>query len=189
METILQLDQDLFLYLNGLGTDTWDGFWMFVTSKFSSIPLYALLLFLLYRKWGLKNTLFAVVVVALMVVITDQVTKFFKFQLELRLRPCYELEDKVRLVKDWCGSPGGYFSGHAANMMALSVLIGTLLKPYYKLALPLLVIWGLMVGYSRIYIGVHYPGDVLTGFVFGIMVALGCHRLFKYLVQKFGEAV
>ena len=57
MESILQLDTDLFLYLNGLGTTTWDGFWMFITGKWNAIPLYALLLYLLYKKLGLKNTL------------------------------------------------------------------------------------------------------------------------------------
>ena len=185
MEGILQLDTELFLYLNGLGTTTWDGFWMFITGKWNAIPLYIILLILIYRKLGGKTTIITLLVIALMVVITDRVCSFFKFELLLRQRPCYALESQVRLVKDWCGSKGGYFSAHAANFMALAIFIGQLLKPYFKFIVILLFIWAFMVGYSRIYIGVHYPGDVLTGFAFGISVALLMCKLHRYLLFRF----
>ena len=168
MEQLLQLDSDLFLYLNSLGTDTWDGFWMFITGKWNAIPLYGVLLVLIYKKIGFKPTLYTLIVVGAMIVLTDQITKYFKFTLLLRERPCYELESQVRLVKDWCGSRGGYFSAHASNAMALAVFIGIVLKPYFKYIQLVLFLWAFMVGYSRIYIGVHYPGDVITGFIFGV---------------------
>ncbi len=184
MESILQLDSDLFLYLNSLGSKTWDGFWMFITNKKSPIPLYALLLFFLYKNLGPKKTLYTLLVVGIMILISDQVTRFFKFELLLRQRPCYNLEDQVRLVKDWCGSKGGYFSAHATNAMALSVFLGLVLKPYYRHITWLLFVYAFMVGYSRIYIGVHYPGDVLTGFVFGAILAF---IMFKLLLKIFNR--
>lgn len=186
MESILQLDTDLFLYLNGLGTSTWDGFWMFVTGKWNAIPLYALLLFLLYKKLGLKNTLLTLVVVAILITITDQVSKYFKYELMLRLRPCYDMPDLVRLVKDSCGGKGGYFSAHAASSMALAIFMGQVLKKHFKYIVILLFIWAFVVGYSRIYIGVHYPGDILTGFVFGTVAALLIYKFQQWLIHKYG---
>jgi len=187
MESILQLDTDLFLYLNGLGTTTWDGFWMFITGKWNAIPLYALLLYLLYKKLGLKNTLLSLLTIALLITITDQLSKHFKYELMLRLRPCHDMPDLVRLVKDSCGGKGGYFSAHAASSMALAIFMGQVLKKHFKYIVFLLFLWAFMVGYSRIYIGVHYPGDVLTGFIFGTFVALGMYKLQQWLIAKYGD--
>lgn len=187
MEQLVQLDKDLFLFLNGLGTTTFDGFWMFITGKWNAIPLYALLLFLLYKNFGAKHTLLIVVVVALMITGTDQLANLFKKVLFLRPRPCHEpdVAETMRLVKSYCGGKYGYFSAHAASSMALAVFLGKLLRPYYKYAIVLLVIWALFVGYSRIYIGVHYPGDVVTGMFFGVLIASLATRLLVVLRNKF----
>lgn len=185
MESILQLDTDLFLFLNGLGSSTWDGFWMFITGKWNAIPLYALLLFLLYKKLGLKATLLTMVIVALMILVTDQVSKYFKYELMLRLRPCYDMPDLVRLVKKSCGGKGGYFSAHATSSMALAIFMGQVLKKQIKYITILLFLWAFMVGYSRIYVGVHYPGDVITGFLFGTLVAMLMYKLQQWLIHKY----
>ena len=103
----------------------------------------------------------------------------------LRLRPCYDMPDLVRLVKDSCGGKGGYFSAHAANTMALAIFMGKVLKPYFKYSIILLFSWAFLVGYSRIYIGVHYPGDVLTGFIFGILMAFLMYKLHTKLIAKY----
>lgn len=187
MEQLIQFDRDLFLYLNGLGTDTFDGFWMFITGKWNAIPLYAILLFLLYKKLGLKQTILTVVVVALMIACTDQLANLFKKVLFLRPRPCHDaiLSESMRLVKSHCGGRYGYFSAHAASSMALAVFLGKLLQPHIKYIITFLIVWALSVGYSRIYIGVHYPGDVVTGFVFGILIGLLMYSLQKYVNNKF----
>lgn len=187
MEQLLQLDKELFLYLNGLGTTTFDGFWMFITGKWNSIPLYALLLFLLYKKMGLRYTVLIVVVVILMIAGTDQLANLFKKVLFLRPRPCHEasIAEIMRLVKSYCGGSYGYFSAHAASSMALAVFLGKLLQPYYKYAAVLLLVWALFVGYSRIYIGVHYPGDVITGMFFGVLIANLAAKLLDVLRNKF----
>ena len=187
MEELVHFDQELFLYLNGLGTTTFDGFWMFVTGKWNSIPLYALLVYLLYKKTGTKVTLITVLVVGLMIAGTDQLANLFKKVLFLRPRPCHEeiLYEQMRLVKSYCGGKYGYFSAHAASSMALAVFLGKLFKPYFKYLGMLLLVWAVLVGYSRIYIGVHYPGDVLTGMFFGVVIALVLYKLQQYLVYRF----
>ena len=82
----------------------------------------------------------------------------------------------MRFVADGCGRYG-YFSAHAASSMAAAVFLGLLLKPYYK-ALPfLLLLWASVVAYSRIYLGVHYPLDIITGMFFGAWIGLAVFRL------------
>jgi len=187
MEELIHLDQDLFLYLNGLGTPFFDDFWMFVTGKWNSIPLYIILVYLLYKKTGIKATLITVLVVGLMIGCTDQLANLFKKVLFLRPRPCHEevIYEAMRLVKSYCGGKYGYFSAHAASSMALAVLLGKIFKPHFKYLGSLLLIWAIIVGYSRIYIGVHYPGDVLTGMFFGVVIALLMYKLQLYLVYRF----
>ena len=156
IETLLHYDEQLFLYLNNLGSPSWDEFWRIVTQKWSSIPLYALLLFLVFKKFGLKATLLVMLCAAVMITATDQLANLFKYILFKRPRPCKEQElvSLMRFVADGCGRYG-YFSAHAASSMAAAVFIGLLLKPYYK-ALPfLLLLWASVIAYSRIYLGVH----------------------------------
>lgn len=173
MDTLIEFDKALFLYLNGLGSSTFDGFWMFITGKWNSIPLYVILLFLLYKKIGAKHTVIILVLVAAMIACTDQLANVFKKVLFLRPRPCHDavLSEVMRLVKSSCGGRFGYFSAHAASSMALAIFLGNVLKPHIKYIYPFLIIWALFVGYSRIYIGVHYPADVLTGMFFGVIIA------------------
>mgnify|MGYP003565584340 FL=1 len=184
METLVELDKSLFLYLNNLGSSFFDPFWLFITHKFSSIPLYIFFVYLLYRNFGLQKTITALVVVAIMITITDQLSMFVKHSVE-RPRPFRELsiEGLGRFITR-CGSYG-YFSGHATSSFALAIYLGLIFKRTYKYFFPAIIIWALLVSYSRIYVGVHYPGDVLTGMLVGSMVGFGCYHLFKLISKRF----
>ncbi|MEM0932027.1 MAG: phosphatase PAP2 family protein [Bacteroidota bacterium] len=187
IDTLVQCDKDLFLFLNGMGTETWDAFWLFITNKLSSIPLYALLLFLSYRYLGMKRTLITLVFVGLLITATDQLANFFKYGVA-RLRPCHDVEINtvMRLVKSSCGGKFGYFSAHAANSMALATFFTVLLKQKLGKIGLLLFIWALLVGYSRVYIGVHFPLDVITGMVIGILFGWLFSKLSIFAFQKMG---
>ncbi|MBT8272014.1 MAG: phosphatase PAP2 family protein, partial [Bacteroidia bacterium] len=117
LDSILEYDKELFLYLNNLGSPAWDGFWLVVTNKFTFIPLYLLLLILIYRKLGLKSMLLLLPVIIIMITFTDQVTNLFKHGFE-RPRPCRDsdLAELMRFVSDRCGRYG-FFSGHSSNSM------------------------------------------------------------------------
>ena len=186
IEQILQYDTEVFIYLNSLGTKTWDPFWLAYTSKFNWIPFYALLLYLVFRHIGTKPMLITVVVVALMILVTDQVTNLFKHGFQ-RMRPCHlaEIIDGMRLVKDGCGGRYGFFSGHASNTMAAAIFIGLTLKNRFKYLLYILIIWALLMAYSRVYIGVHYPLDILCGMIFGALNGFAFYKLNQYLIAKF----
>ena len=185
IEKLLQSDTELFLFLNSLGSETWDNLWLIITHKLTFIPLYALLLFLLYKKYGLKSLLVFVVVVALMITFTDQITNVFKRGFQ-RPRPCGEADliDQMRFIAVRCGKYG-FFSGHSSNSMAAAVFAGLMLKPYYKNLIFVLLFWSLVVAYSRIYVGVHYPIGIVSGLTFGAISGFLFYKLSHYLLKRF----
>jgi len=186
LDQLLQYDKELFLFLNNLGSSTWDGFWLVVTNKLTFIPLYVLLLFLVYKKLGIKSMLLLILVIAAMITFTDQITNLFKYVIAKRPRPCREedLQNLMRYVAPRCGRYG-FFSGHAANSMAAAVFAGLLLKPYYKKLIFILLLWSAFVAYSRIYVGVHYPLDIICGMIFGAISGFGFYKLQGYLRRRF----
>lgn len=185
MEQLLEYDKSLFVFLNNLGSPTWDSLWLVITYKFTFIPLYAFLLYLLYKKFGLKSFLIFVVVIALMITFTDQITNVFKRTFE-RPRPCGEdsLIGQIRFIAVRCGKYG-FFSGHAANSMAAAVFSGLLLRPHYKNLIFMLLFWSAVVAYSRIYVGVHYPLDLICGLTFGAFSGFLFYKLATYLTKKY----
>jgi len=186
LEELVQLDKELFLFLNGLGNSNWDGFWMFATNKFTSIPVYIVLLVLTYMQLGLRKTLVVLLTIAFLILVTDQLANFFKYGVQ-RLRPCYDqdVSTVMRLVKNSCGGRFGYFSAHAANSFALASFFTFLLKSKFRYVGLLLFLWAGIVAYSRIYIGVHFPLDVLTGAVIGLGMSWLFAKLYIFALYKF----
>jgi undecaprenyl-diphosphatase len=186
LDAFINKDIELLIFLNNLGTTQWDGFWLFITNKYSAIPLYVLLLFFSYKYYGLKKTALIIVFIALLITVSDQTSNLFKYGFK-RLRPCHDenIAHLVRLVKASCGGRYSYFSAHAANSMAIALFFGMLFKNQLKYLLPVLIFWALMVGYSRIYIGVHFPFDVLTGMFIGGFYGFVFYFLLKQVLKKY----
>ncbi len=126
------------------------------------------------------------VFVALLITVSDQLSNFFKYGIG-RLRPCHdpELMDLVRLVKSRCGGKFGYFSAHAANSFALAVFFGPILKSQWRAIWVVLLVWACFVAYSRVYIGVHFPLDILTGAALGSLFGWLFSKLFIFALRKF----
>lgn len=186
LEHIQNLDKELFLYLNNLGVKEWDWFWVFLTEKEVSIPLYIVLLILILKKIKQRGLIITLVVVGLMITFTDQFANLFKDTFE-RLRPCNEtFIEYGRFLAKRCGKYG-YFSGHAISSFAVATLISNILKPYYKNVYYWMFFWAILVTYSRIYIGVHYPGDIITGAIFGIIAGHLFFKLHQYFTAKFNN--
>lgn len=185
LEKILELDKDLFLFLNNLGNPTWDNLWLAITHEFTFVPLYAVLLYLIYRKLGWKVLLLLVFVIAAMITFTDQITNVFKDTFE-RPRPCRAdgVLEYTRYIAGRCGKYG-FFSGHSSNSMAAAVFAGLLLRSPFPKLIFILLFWSATVAYSRIYVGVHYPLDIFFGMIFGAISGFGFYKLQIYLRKRF----
>lgn len=186
MEELIQLDKDFFLFLNGLGNSSWDGFWMFITNKWGSIPFYLVLLVLSIKQLGWKKTGVVLLGIAFLITVTDQLGNFFKYGVG-RFRPCHDVEvsNLMRLVKRSCGGKFGFFSAHAASSMALANYFSIILGKELKWLPGILFTWAILVGYSRIYIGVHYPGDVLFGIFVGLFFGWLFARIYGISINRF----
>jgi len=186
LDRLLELDTELFLYLNGLGSTTWDWMWLLITDEITFAPLYAILLFLIYKKFGLKPLVIMILVIVAMITFTDQTTNVVKRSV-LRFRPCAcdDIMDMIRYIAERCSTNRSFFSGHASNSMAAAVFGGLVLRPYHRKLIFILLFWSFIVAYSRIYVGVHYPVDILCGMTFGALAGFGFYKLNTYLLKRF----
>jgi undecaprenyl-diphosphatase len=182
LEKVIAFDTQLFIYLNGLGSETYDSFWLFITKQSNWTPFFLLLLYLVYKKIGVKSTLLLLLFVSLLLVVTDQTCNLFKFTFQ-RLRPCNnpEIKSFIRIVKS--SDTFSFFSGHAANSMATMTFLFLLLKKHYRYAF-LLFLFPLIFAYSRIYLGLHYPLDIFTGYLFGASFGFIAYQLYQKYILK-----
>jgi undecaprenyl-diphosphatase len=177
LQLLDQLDRAAFSFLNGLGTPALDPFMLLLSAKYPWIPLYLLIIGVII--WKYKSHFWLPLLYVLIVFATDDhVTSGIMKPFFARLRPCHDpLLPDVILIKG-CGGQYGFASSHAANTMGLAI---SLIVLFGKNAWTyLLLVWALLVGYSRIYLGVHFPGDVITGMLIGLIAA----SLWKYLILK-----
>jgi undecaprenyl-diphosphatase len=186
LDKIIQLDKELMVVLNGMGTESWDAFWLISTDQLSWIPLYLLFFYLIFKSLGWKKGLALVLLTAVLVTFSDQFTVFLKESFE-RLRPNRdpEINQTIRILKN--NKSFSFVSGHATTSMAVSLLMYLTLRDKYRYTY-LFFIWPLMFAYSRIYIGVHFPLDVLSGALLGILIGYLFYqislRLLSYVDSK-----
>jgi len=183
LSTLIDLDTQLFLFLNGLHNEAFDSIMAWISGKTTWWPFYLLLLLYLgwTRRWQLVPIIFFI---ALVVTLADQTSVHLFKEVFERLRPCHEpaLKEAVHIVNGRCGGMYGFVSSHAANTFAVAMLLLLIQRKRWFTAL--MLTWAAIVSYSRIYLGVHYPGDVLGGAVLGVLCGLLVYLLFSWTVQQ-----
>ena len=187
IEEILKLDSKLFLYLNNLGTSKFDIFWISLSKIEANILMYLFLILLFFYIQKIRPKLIYIFylffVIALMIAITDQGANIFKDSFQ-RLRPCYNesISDSLRLVKENCGGKYGFFSAHASNSFSLAIFFGLLFKNRIRYMIIITIVYASLISYSRIYLGVHFPIDIIVGSSFGIFVGF---IIYSFVYLKF----
>ena len=186
-EEILKLDSKLFLLLNNLVTTKFDVFWLSLSKIEANILMYLFLIFLFFHIKKLRPKFlyifYLLFVIAIMITITDQGANFFKDSFQ-RLRPCYNesISDSLRLVKENCGGKYGFFSAHASNSFSLAIFFGLLFKNRIRYMIIITIVYASLISYSRIYLGVHFPIDIIVGSSFGIFVGF---IIYSFVYLKF----
>ena len=179
---LIQWDKDLLVKLNSYHNEFWDGFMWMATDEIFWIPFFASILYVIYKTKG-KEFFLSLLAITLTIVICDQVSGIFKDWIA-RPRPSREIDimDQLHIVNNYRGGKYGYFSAHAANTFGIAVLISLMIKHW--LVTTVLLLWAALESYTRIYLGVHYPLDIITGIVFGSMVGFGLYRLHNFLAFR-----
>lgn len=180
------LDHKLFLFLNGLHAEWLDPVMTFVSSELGWIPLYALLLYLVFKKLGRNGMLCVVAAVVVLIICSDQLSAHFFKPVFHRLRPCHDplIHDLVHLPNGHCGGQYGFISSHSCNTFALASFITLIMKRFYKKIGLLMFVWATLVAYSRIYMGVHFPGDVICGAAVGMILGFGMGLVTLYIINR-----
>ncbi|MEN8118024.1 MAG: phosphatase PAP2 family protein [Bacteroidota bacterium] len=182
LQKILELDTNLFLYLNSFYTDFWDTVMLMVTRKETWLPFYAAILFYIIRNYRIKSLLIILFIV-LLIVASDQLSVFMKVTIQ-RLRPVHEpaIEHLVHNVLRK-GGLYGFVSSHAANTFALFIFTTRIFKN--KGFCFLLFFWAVLVSYSRIYTGVHYPLDIIGGALLGWLIGVVVYKMMMFVENHF----
>ena len=181
IDNLINLDKELFFFLNGLHTDALDPIMYWISDKLVWIPLYAAIIYLIIKHYK-KRAVLWILGIILAIAASDQLLSGVMKPFFERYRPSRdpELEGLVHLVNGYTGGRYGFASSHAGNVFALATFMFMLFRNEYKW-ISWLFLWAAIVSYSRVYLGVHYPGDIITGAIIGIF--------FGYLFFKLSSKI
>ena len=184
LDYLMDMDTAALLAVNGWNDAFQDVLWWLVSAKWSSALLMLALLWILVRKPG-RHAMLVLAMLVLAFVLADQISSGLIKHMVERLRPTREpsLEGLVHIVNGYRGGMYGFVSSHAANSFAVATFISLVIR--YRAAAVSLIGWALLQCYSRIYLGVHYPGDIMGGIIVGLAVGWLAWQLMKWLQRRF----
>ena len=181
---LIEWDRELLVNINSLNAPFWDNVMWWISDRFVWIPLYLSIIFFLVKIKG-KDAMIGVLAVGLCILIADQVASGFCKPFFERLRPTHdpEFKDILHIVNDYRSSLYGFCSSHASNTFGIATLTCLLFRNRWYAAL--IFSWALLNCYSRMYLGVHFPLDIICGALVGVAAGYISYYLYKYTVYKF----
>ena len=186
MLTYLQeIDTQLFLYLNSLHVEWLDQLMALLTGRWIWIPFYIALSMMIYFRVGFQKMLIALVLIGLAIVVTGQICASVIRPYVARLRPANidsPISDMVHIVNGYRGGQYGFPSCHASNTFCLAAFMSLLLKRKWITAM--MISWALFQCYTRIYLGLHYPGDILAGAIVGSLIGSSFYLIYITAINK-----
>ena len=188
LESLQALDRTVFLALNGMHTPYWDSFMYIFTSKLVWIPLYVSILYVLYKNMNIRMVIFTTLMFALLIALADQTCSSILRPIFERPRPSRDpaIADIVHIVNGKRGGKFGFPSCHAANTFALACFMMLLFKN--RALTTFFMLWAIVTCYTRIYVGVHYPGDLLFGTLVGFTAGAVTYGIYRFCLRIDGIA-
>lgn len=185
VESLKYWDSQLFLWLNDKHNEFFDIVMFWTSDKLIWIPLYIFFLYLIIKNFKSKS-IWILLTIGILILCADQFSVGLKNYFQ-RLRPCHEpaFEELVHLVKNKCGGKFSFVSSHASNHFAIATFLSILFKNTYKHFTLIIILWAAVIAYSRIYLGVHYPGDVIGGTILGILLGLFFGEIYLKVETKY----
>lgn len=187
METIIQSDKDLLIFLNNLGNEFWDPFWLFITNQFNWTPFFLIIFYLIVKSYGWKNGGIIIFSFVILVTFSDQFTNLIKNSVE-RLRPNNDPDVlkylRASIFEYKNPQSFSFMSGHATTSTFFTVYLYLLLKRKIGNYLYLIFLFPLIFSYSRLYLGVHYPIDIISGNIIGTSLGILYFIIFKKMNKK-----
>ena len=185
IQQLIEFDQQLLLNWNGSNSLFWDGFMWVATSTYIWTPVAIALLYVIFRNNKLKEALLIIGMIGLVITLADQISSGICKPFFARFRPTQDpdLMYMIDIVNGYRGGRFGFTSSHAANTFAVAVFVSLLMRSW-SLSITM-ILWAALNAYSRIYLGVHYPGDILFGTLTGIGVGVLVYILYHLLKNKF----
>tara|TARA_R110000823_G_scaffold13313_3_gene44115 strand:- start:62 stop:637 length:576 start_codon:yes stop_codon:yes gene_type:complete len=183
LDKILQWDRETFVYLNSLGIEQYDMFWSTVTKFPPWIPLFVLIISLFFIKFSKREALFMILTLLMMVFFVSTLTDLTK-NVVARLRPNNdeEINTLIRILRSSSGF--SFFSGHASSSFSVITFVVLFLRRHFKW-IYLFYIWPILFAMSRIYVGVHFPIDLMVGASIGIFSAWMFYKLYGLLISPY----
>lgn len=184
-----EADRMILLAVNSLHTPMLDSLMWEISRKWTWVPLYILLSAFVFRKYNIAGGIVCLLIIAAMITATDQTCAGIIRPVICRLRPSSPdnpLSSLLHLVNDYRGGRFGFPSCHAANTFALALFLSLLFKN--RLFTIAILSWSLLVSYSRIYLGVHYPSDILGSLLIGALFAILSHSIMAYSLHLFTKS-
>lgn len=183
LDWLISFDKELLLLCNGAHTPWLDNFMWMVSERWLNIAMIVpLILILLHRRKGLEGVL-VILTIALIVLLCDQIASSFFKPVFQRLRPSHDPTLTVTLINGYTGGLYGFISSHASNTFGVALFLLMVFRNRWFSAAILL--WAVVVSYSRIYLGVHFPGDILCGALLGVIIGYIMYRAYEWLRMQF----